>query len=265
MTTQTYAASKSYIPPFRYVASAAETISSRSGIEAYIRRGLTPSSKRRKPSSPPPSAEPQAIIPQPQPWHQKLYYSSTGLATSLSVDSRKSIKYCLRILFTANTTLLSVIDSLTALLSELESPSTPPSRRSALATSIDSLKDEAIRTLHNVIDTISKYAGGALPEQARGVVKSKVLSFPARWKRGAEGGEGGEGGKARRVLVMAREGLEMMRGVAEVLGGTLESAEAWCERLGRKVDEEESGDSKMVEDGEKTEVEERRAEEGRAD
>ena len=85
------------------------------------------------------------------------------------------------------------------------------------------------------METISRYAGGALPEQARDVVKRQLLAFPVRWQKSVQVGEKEmeEKKRAQRVLAMAKEGLEMMRVVAEVMNGTLESAEAWCERLGR--------------------------------
>ena len=125
-------------------------------------------------------------------------------------------------------------------------------RRERLAESVDRLKDEALKTLKQVVDTISRYAGGALPEQARNIVKRQLLSFPIRWQNATStpptndverGGvvDCGRGtkGKAVRVLVMAREGLDMMRCVAEVVDGTLVSADEWCGRFGKKTGDEQ--------------------------
>ena len=43
---------------------------------------------------------------------------------------------------------------------------------------------------------------------------------------------------AQKVLVLAKEGLDMMAQVSGVLDGTIVSAEEWCERLGRKKRQE---------------------------
>lgn len=294
ISTSTYAASKNYIPPFRYVAESAENITvpvvRRTGLEGYIRRGLTRhrsndaggEKKRRKSDKDTSPAEKQGQLVEVQTrergWQTRLYYSSTGLATALSDESRRSLKYCLKILFAANSNLVKVIETLSSVVDELDQylrqkrgdspsasnasagpgiagylPESYEQRRMRLSETVDRLKDEALKTLKTVVDTISRYAGGALPENARNVVKRQLLSFPIRWQaatsstdveRGVvvpNAEEGKTKGKAVRVLVMAKEGLDMMRGVAEVVEGTLVSAEEWCERFGKgKPAEEEN-------------------------
>ena len=47
---------------------------------------------------------------------------------------------------------------------------------------------------------------------------------------------------AQKVVVLAKEGLDMMAQVSGVVGGTIVSAEEWCERLGRKRKEEVEGE-----------------------
>jgi hypothetical protein len=64
-------------------------------------------------------------------------------------------------------------------------------------------------------------------------------------------------GKAVRVLVMAREGLDMMRGVADVVEGTLVSADEWCERFGKGKDEGE-GEKKKIDEEKRAEMERKR-------
>ena len=44
---------------------------------------------------------------------------------------------------------------------------------------------------------------------------------------------------AQRVIVLAKEGLDMMAQVSAVVDGTIVSAEDWCERLGRRRNEGE--------------------------
>jgi hypothetical protein len=295
ISSSTYTASKNYIRPFRYVAESAESITApvvrRTGLEGYIRRGLE--NKRRKaeneaptPPLPPPTRE-IAERKCEQGWQTRLYYSSTGLATALSDESRRSLKYCLRILFSANANLVKVIETLSSVVDELDRylqqksgesssgiagylPESYEQRRQRLAETVDCLKDEALKTLKQVVDTISRYAGGALPEQARNIVKRQLLSFPMRWQastsdveRGViipeNGDDGGRKtkGKAVRVLVMAREGLDMMRGVADVVEGTLVSADEWCERFGKGKDEGE-GEKKKIDEEKRAEMERKR-------
>jgi len=44
---------------------------------------------------------------------------------------------------------------------------------------------------------------------------------------------------ASRALVLAKEGLDMMQQVSDVVEGTIDRAEEWCERLGRKKREDD--------------------------
>ena len=39
---------------------------------------------------------------------------------------------------------------------------------------------------------------------------------------------------AHRILLLAKEGLDMVSQVSGIVDGTIVSAEAWCERLGRR-------------------------------
>ncbi len=104
-----------------------------------------------------------------------------------------------------------------------------------------------LKTLKDVIDKVSIYAGGALPENARELVKRHLTSLPQRFRlaamqessaqqqnQDAEAKEKEVKEGAQKVLVLAKEGLDMMAQVSGVLDGTIVSAEEWCERLGRK-------------------------------
>jgi hypothetical protein len=75
-----------------------------------------------------------------------------------------------------------------------------------------------------------------------------LTSLPQRFRlassKNAESTRNGESGDlevkegANRVLVLAKEGLDMMAQVSGVLDGTIISAEEWCERLGRSKRDE---------------------------
>lgn len=43
------------------------------------------------------------------------------------------------------------------------------------------IKKEIVETIRKVVDVVSKYAGGALPEQAKQFVRKTILSLPIKW------------------------------------------------------------------------------------
>jgi hypothetical protein len=138
-----------------------------------------------------------------------------------------------------------------------------------LARRIKSLCDDIWHTIQTVVNSVSTYAGGALPENARNIVKGQLLSIPQRWRHATQSAEaaspsqtatkadGGEDGKAiagqntdentrkaaHRMIAFATEGLDMMAQVNNVVGITLQSAESWLQSLGRNTREEEMMDA----------------------
>lgn len=209
-------------------------------------------------------------------WHSRLVLSTSGLSVAMSEESLRSLKYCLSLLRWANDHIGKVIEALKAVLDQFES--TPPSQsngaltngdskeespngqlilrtdaeRSAIHAKIAELKSDVLKTLKNVVDVVSKYAGGALPENARVLVRRHLTSLPQRFRlaststnqngHAATSGDGEVTEGARKVMVLAKEGLDMMVQVSGVLDGTIVSAEEWCERLGRKKRGEAEGD-----------------------
>ena len=224
------------------------------------------------------------------PWQSRLIKSTSGLSIAMSDESLRSLKYCLTWLRWANDHIGKVIGTLKTTLEQYEqaeqseessgpgcagddstiadveaagtASAEPRADRKELAARIASLKNDVIKTLRDVVETVSKYSGGALPENARVLVRRHLTSLPRKWQlamvtsnssrpqssssdaqmTGVEQGDKGreknvkEG--AQRVLILAKEGLEMMTQVSGVLDGTIVSAEEWCERLGKKRKEE---------------------------
>jgi len=41
---------------------------------------------------------------------------------------------------------------------------------------------DVVHTIRQVVDVVSKYAGGALPEPAKDRVRGVILGLPHRWK-----------------------------------------------------------------------------------
>lgn len=193
------------------------------------------------------------------PWQSRLIMSTSGLSIAMGEQSLRSLKYCLSWLRWANVHIGNVINSLKQALDRLENRGTQPGSSSADAddrqktiAKIMALKADVLRTLQEVISTVSRYAGGALPENARALVRRHLTSLPQRFRLAAMAGESQqprddqtmeeameakdkemrEG--ATRVLLLAKEGLDMMAQVSGVLEGTIMSAEEWCERLGKR-------------------------------
>ena len=208
-------------------------------------------------------------------WQSRLVLSTSGLSVAMSEESLRSLKYCLSWLRWANEHIGKVILALKSALEQYDGSEASGSitdggrtylnqkegqgqlvlrsdaERSALNARIAALKTDVLKTLKDVVDIVSKYAGGALPENARVLVRRHLTSLPQRFRlasanaeKAAEGGDREVSDGANRVMVLAKEGLDMMAQVSGVLDGTIVSAEEWCERLGRKK-REENGEMPM--------------------
>lgn len=210
---------------------------------------------------------PPRSTPSNAPWQSRLIMSTSGLSVAMSAESLRSLKYCLRWLRWSNDHMGRVIGNLKTALEEYEkanpenpegaaleaneagvangetSDKTPEQSRAELANKINTLKGDVLKTLQDAINTVSKYAGGALPENARVLVRRHLTSLPQRFRVAtmtstAEGADKDsesairEG--AQKVLVLAKEGLDMVTQISGVVDGTIVSAEDWCERMGKK-------------------------------
>lgn len=219
------------------------------------------------------STQDSPLTPGGSTWQSRLMLSTSGLSIAMSEESLRSLKYCLGWLRWANEHIGKVISALRSVLEGYDSRLNHGGERitngrensgqlvvhnsnaenhQALNAKIAELKSDVLKTLKDVVDVVSKYAGGALPENARVLVRRHLTSLPQRFQRANKGeqspssnggngavgvpkgaeGEAREG--ARRVMLLAKEGLDMMAQVSGVLDGTIVSAEEWCERLGRK-------------------------------
>jgi len=214
-------------------------------------------------------------------WQSRLILSTSGLSVAMSEESLRSLKYCLQWLRWANDHIAKVIGTLKVTLEQFErqqKQEDPDSEGKPLTTEITviidpnamaideesnqgqaehnaelgqrvaALKSDVLKTLRAVIETVSKYAGGALPENARVLVRRHLTSLPQRFRLASQAEPNAAGPStasdkdvregAQRVLLLAQEGLDMMAQVSGVLDGTIVSAEEWCSRLGKKKQEE---------------------------
>lgn len=209
-------------------------------------------------------------------WSTQLIMTTSGLGVALSETSLRSLKICLGILRTATTRIDSVMKALKLVLEEYEAALKSRRERDIesrsnekvelngtmaqmglvdidqdaqvrqIADRIKSLSSEIWTTLQSVVQSVSRYTGGALPQNASQVVRTQLLSVPRRWQlAGAQAGVEGEGEAARganRMLAFAKEGLDMMGQITTVVDGTVQSAEGWLNRIGRRT--VESGEQK---------------------
>jgi hypothetical protein len=193
----------------------------------------------------------------------------------MSDESLRSLKYCLKWLRWANGHMGGVIGSLKTTLEQYDKPhdeeapavedagkqdvsmveqqpeeqGDQPSR-AELASRINTLKGDVLKTLQDAINMVSRYAGGALPENARVLVRSHLTSLPQRFRyatmsenqSGAPDSDSAVREGAHKVLVLAKEGLDMVSQVSGIVDGTIVSAEEWCERMGRKQRDGSSGE-----------------------
>lgn len=193
-------------------------------------------------------------------WQSRLVISTSGLGVAMSEESLRSLQYCLTWLRWANGRLGKAIVALQNALTEWEAHKARLRQQSdaengeranssenvsLLTQRIQAVKEDVLLTLKQVVDVVSKYAGGALPENARHLVRRHLTSLPHRFQVAstsqpppdspAASSEATVG--AHRILVLANEGLDILGQVSGVVNDTLVSAEHWCERLGRKRSE----------------------------
>ncbi|KAF5632554.1 clock-controlled 8 (ccg-8) [Fusarium tjaetaba] len=187
-------------------------------------------------------------------WQSRLITSTSGLSVAMSQESLRSLKYCLQWLRWANDHIARVISALKTTLDEYEKVpdgqaggQADPESRSQLAARISNLKGDVLRTLREAINTVSKYAGGALPENARILVRRHLTSLPQRFRvatmtdrnAGQQDNETVLTEGAHKVLVLAKEGLDMVVQVSGVVDGTIVSAEQWLDRMGKRRAQED--------------------------
>jgi hypothetical protein len=196
-----------------------------------------------------------------------------GIGAAMSEESMKKLKYCLQWLQYATThidrqilLLRSFIASLNPSSSDLSSPNSERAVPIQSLQTLTEVKKDLVSTIRQVVDVVSKYAGGSLPEPARATVRSFILKLPERWATAARAEARINGASevgspassnasprspefyrdspegqpptatsatqaAQRVLTLATESLDMMLSVTAVFKESLDKAEAWVERL----------------------------------
>ncbi|KAF7317531.1 hypothetical protein MKEN_00839900 [Mycena kentingensis (nom. inval.)] len=317
---------------------------SRDTQEERVPGWLEPTSPFVAPPPPPPSApdrgkrreQPPVAdtgerqVAQRSTW-QAMLLEAGGLSAALSDDSMRRLRYCLQWLQYATQHIDAQILILRDFIASLQPPPpvappsaetgapapAPPELTAEHLKTLAHLRGDIVHTIRQVVGVVSKYAGGALPEPARGRVRGFILDLPRKFGEGSVGAEAdasgvasaGAGGSsarrrrergsaatsaaggdsvpgspiassapgsphlhvrplhapysthsrrasianananaasnssnptaeagramaaARKVLTLATESLDMMRGVTAVVGESLDRADAWVDRL----------------------------------
>ncbi|TKA80942.1 hypothetical protein B0A49_00875 [Cryomyces minteri] len=199
-------------------------------------------------------------------WSSKLMIGTSGLGAALSETSLRSLRFCLGGLRHATEQLRTLMKALKLVLEDYDrareewqrihsdktgAPTTAQQDNSRaltpeedqkarhLADRIKKISDDIWQHLKNVVNSVSQYTGGALPETAGALVRRQLMSVPVRWRIASESTAGnpnqtGETSRgAARMLAFAEEGLDMMGEVSSIVGSTIESAEQWLNSFGR--------------------------------
>ncbi|KAH9933440.1 transcription factor Opi1-domain-containing protein [Fomitopsis serialis] len=258
-------------------------------------------------ATPSPTTESQQVA-QRSRW-QAMLLEAGGISAAFSEDSMRRLRYCLQWLQYATGHIDAQMLVLRDFIASLQTTS-PSAAAAAISAqhlrTLNAAKRDVVETIRQVVDIVSRYAGGALPEPARTRVRTFILRLPRRWAEasgdthhhghGVDGrpnggadrvdmrrstnvapysygpGEAGPSPRSRppsratspghtrahsrqasatmgatpggapttvdsanqaaqRILTLATESLDMLRGVTAVVSESLERADAWVERL----------------------------------
>ncbi|KAG9095032.1 hypothetical protein FS749_011247, partial [Ceratobasidium sp. UAMH 11750] len=176
----------------RISASAASATILRSPTPSATRDGGLPSQDAGSGVVVPASANEDRQVANRSRW-QAMLLEAGGIGAALSDESMKRLKYCLQWLQYATNRIDSQIavlreflDSLSPgagagdLLLPLHMDNDAPISPVTLAR-LSAVKRDVVVTIRQAVDIVSRYAGGALPEPARGTVRSVLLRLPERW------------------------------------------------------------------------------------
>lgn len=129
----------------------------------------------------------------------RVVMTTSGLRAACNEQSLKSLKYCLSWLRWTNDRVGSMTSSLKSTIEEhhasRQEPPTQPSAdadgdtqmsseprdQSTIIQSMRSLRSGILDGITHVVGIVSTYAGGALPENARKLVRRQILSVPSRF------------------------------------------------------------------------------------
>jgi hypothetical protein len=208
-------------------------------------------------------------------WSSRLIVTTSGLGVAMKQESLRNLKYCVSRLRDVNGYVLDKLMSLTQTIEQYDAAtarkegevdamtdgSAPrweaDGDRSELMSRMNVLKNDIYKAIHGVMQLVSRYAGSALPENARDLVYRQLMSLPARYQFLVARETSAQPRKtadqdtltrdaARLALLFAKEGLHMVTQVSDILDRTIASAEQWCEMLGKQAEQGQAEQGKTA-------------------
>jgi hypothetical protein len=192
-------------------------------------------------------------------WRTQLMITTSGLGAALSEASLNNLRACLKLLHTATNHLATVMHAIKRLLEDYNQGSTQGAQSSSpqgmsyeqeeasnrIAARIKEFHHDIMSTLEVVKNSISRYTGGALPENAGALVRRQLMSIPQRWRVAESTAESQNGTtqsepvrSGNKLLAFTGQSLDMIAQVTLIVGATIENAEGWLERMGKKKQRE---------------------------
>ncbi|KAH8111063.1 Opi1-domain-containing protein [Phellopilus nigrolimitatus] len=117
-------------------------------------------------------------------WHSILYEAG-GISAAVSEESMRRLKYCLQWLQYATEhidgQILVIRNFIASLNMQGEGSGDERHISASHMQTLTNVKRDVVGTIRQVVDVVSKYAGGALPEPARARVRQFILHLPQRW------------------------------------------------------------------------------------
>ncbi|KAI0326995.1 Opi1-domain-containing protein [Cubamyces sp. BRFM 1775] len=156
------------------------------------------SQQPEKPTLPPAStltqhadAQESQQVAQRSRW-QAMILEAGGISAALSDESMRRLKYCLQWLQYATAQIDAQILVLRNFIASHQPDGTTPVSQQHMRT-LQAAKRDVVDTIRQVVEVVSRYAGGALPEPARSRVRSFILCLPRRWAAASATGPGVDG------------------------------------------------------------------------
>lgn len=197
-------------------------------------------------------------LPRPQALQPTLVQRVSGLGIAMRDESRRLLGACLQWLLWADGQLDKTLTDLQTTLkeweekkaqsnlSDSEKSSQDKEQQSYVVAKIKDMNAAVVRTFAAAEEVVRQCANQALPANARELVLQYMNSLPYRhWAASSEAriedGNDEAVSTARQAIVLAQQGLTVVRQVNGVVNTTLVEAEKWCQRLGRGGQEHEHG------------------------
>lgn len=141
----------------------------------------------------------------------------------LPAETQKKLRLLVRTLRLANESLSNKVQNLKEAM-DAESAGIEPKL------SANALRQDVVATVRKSTNLIANFAGNSLPERAKFAVRRCLLDLPAQWAQRNSTHPTPESA----VLSLANETIHLIRDVIAIVDDTLDRAESWCGRLGRR-------------------------------